>query len=149
MSANINHVVLTGRLTSDPELRALPSGTSVCQLRVAVNGRRPDASGEWREKPNFFDVVIYGARGESLARYLHKGRPVAIDGRLDWREWETQEGRTAQAVKIIANTLQFLDPPHDKTGGHSPDAGDLHAIDGEAEESLDFADQEALTAVAA
>ena len=85
--SNINHVVLTGRLTSDPELRLLPSGTSVCELRVAVNARRREETGEWVEKPNFFDVVVYGASGENVAKYVHKGRPVAVDGRLDWREW--------------------------------------------------------------
>ena len=79
-TSNINNVVLTGRLTSDPDLRALPSGSSVCHLRVAVNARRRDAStGEWGEKPNFFDIVVFGARGETVARYMHKGRAVAIE----------------------------------------------------------------------
>ena len=88
-TSNINHVVLTGRLTSDPDLRALPSGRSVCHMRIAVNGRRRNAGGVWADKPNFFDVVVFGAPAENAARYLHTGRPVAIDGRLDWREWET------------------------------------------------------------
>jgi single-strand DNA-binding protein len=149
-ATNINHVVLTGRLTSDPELRALPSGSSVCELRMAVNARRRDASGEWGEKPNFFDVVVYGTRGENVARYLHKGRPVAIDGRLDWREWETEDGRTAQAVRVIANTVQFLGAPPGGSNGAPPEGADggLHAIAGEDEESLDYADQEAIAAVA-
>lgn len=153
---NINHVVLTGRFTSDPDLRALPSGTGVCNMRVAVNGRRRDASGEWQEKPNFFDVVIYGARAETIARYVHKGRAVAIDGRLDWREWETQEGHRAQAVRVVANTIQFLGSPYDTPTGSgegngllSDDVGALHVIAGDEEESLDVADQEALAAVAA
>src|SRR5438046_1263882 len=85
-ATNINRVVLTGNLTSDPELRSLPSGTSVCKLRVACNTRRKDGpTGEWVDKPNYFDVTVWGAQGENCARYLSKGRPVAIDGRLEWR----------------------------------------------------------------
>jgi len=85
---NINRVVLTGNLTRDPELRSTQGGTSVCSLRIATNSRRKDASGNWVEKPNYFDVTVWGAQGENCAQYLSKGRPVAIDGRLDWREWE-------------------------------------------------------------
>ena len=89
--------MITGNLTRDPELRSLPSGTSVCKLRVAVNSRRKDAaSGEWVDKPNYFDVTVWGAQGENCATYLSKGRPVAVDGRLEWREWEAQDG-TASA----------------------------------------------------
>ena len=88
-ATNINRVIITGNLTSDPELRSLPSGTSVCKLRVACNTRRKDNStGEWVDKPNYFDVTVWGAQGENCARYLSKGRPVAVDGRLEWREWE-------------------------------------------------------------
>jgi single-strand DNA-binding protein len=106
---NINRVVLTGNLTSDPELRSLPSGTSVCSLRVACNTRRKNAStGEWEDKPNYFNVTVWGAQGENAARYLSKGRPVAIDGRLEWREWEAQDGTKRQAVEIIAENVQFL-----------------------------------------
>ena len=106
---NINSVTITGNLTKDPELRSTPSGTSVCKLRVAVNSRRKDgASGEWVDKPNYFDVTVWGAQGENCANYLSKGRPVAVQGRLDWREWESQEGQKRQAVEIIANEVQFL-----------------------------------------
>ena len=105
-------VVITGNLTRDPELRSLPSGTSVCKLRVAVNSRRKDsASGEWVDKPNYFDVTVWGAQGENCATYLSKGRPVAVDGRLEWREWEAQDGTKRQAVEIIANSVQFLGSP--------------------------------------
>ncbi|MDE3070184.1 MAG: single-stranded DNA-binding protein [Acidobacteriota bacterium] len=100
---------MTGNLTADPELRSLPSGTSVCKLRIASNTRRKNGStGEWEEKPNYFDVTVWGAQGENAARYLTKGRPVAIDGRLEWREWEAQDGTKRQAVDIIAETVQFL-----------------------------------------
>ena len=107
-ATNINRVVLTGNLTRDPELRTTPSGTSVCSLRLACNTRRRDASGEWVDKPNFFDVTVWGAQGENCANYLSKGRPVALDGRLEWREWEDQNGNKRQAVDIIADSVQFL-----------------------------------------
>src|SRR5947209_13521059 len=108
-ATNINRVVMTGNLTTDPELRSLPSGTSVCKLRVACNTRRKNSqSGEWEDKPNYFDVTVWGAQGENCARFLSKGRPVALDGRLEWREWETPEGAKRQAVDIIADSVQFL-----------------------------------------
>ena len=106
-TVNINRVVMTGNLTADPELRSTPSGTPVCSLRIACNTRRK-VEGEWVDKPNYFDVTVWGGQGESAARYLSKGRPVAIDGRLEWREWEAQDGSKRQSVEIIADTVQFL-----------------------------------------
>jgi single-strand DNA-binding protein len=107
-ATNINRVVLTGNLTRDPELRSTPSGTSVCSLRLACNTRRRDASGEWVDKPNYFNVTVWGAQGENCAQYLQKGRPVAVDGRLEWREWEDKDGNKRQSVDIIADSVQFL-----------------------------------------
>ncbi|HET9676214.1 MAG TPA: single-stranded DNA-binding protein [Solirubrobacterales bacterium] len=107
-ASNVNVVVITGNLTRDPELRHTGGGTAVCDLRVAVNSRRKDQSGNWVDKPNYFDVTVWGAQGENCANYLSKGRPVAIEGRLDWREWEAKDGSKRQAVQIIANTVQFL-----------------------------------------
>src|SRR5918993_4421058 len=83
--ATINSVVLVGNLTRDPELRHTPSGMAVCSLRLAVNTRRKDESGQWTDKPNYFDITVWGQQGENCAQYLSKGRPVAIDGRLEWR----------------------------------------------------------------
>jgi len=105
---NINRVVLTGNLTRDAELRNTNSGTSVCSLRIATKSPRKHASGNWIEKPNYFDVTVWGAQGENCAQYLSKGRPVAIDGRLNWREWEDQQGNKRQSVDIIADSVQFL-----------------------------------------
>ena len=107
-ASNINSVVITGNLTRDPELRQTPSGTPVCGMRVAVNSRRKDSSGDWVDKPNYFDVTVWGAQGENCANYLFKGRPVAIQGRLDWREWEAKDGGKRQSIEIIAETVQFL-----------------------------------------
>jgi single-strand DNA-binding protein len=121
MAANINRVVLVGNLTRDPELRHTPSGTAVCSLRLAVNTRRKDgATGEWTEKPNYFDITVWGKQGESCAQYLSKGRPVAVDGRLEWREWDAQDGTKRQAVEIIADSVQFLGGRTDGEGGGQP-----------------------------
>src|ERR1700730_6053585 len=98
----INRVVLIGRMTRDPELRALPSGTSVCSLRIACNSSRRDPEGEFTERPNYFDVSVCGAPAESVANYMRKGSRVAIDGRLEWREWETAAEQRRQAVSIVA-----------------------------------------------
>jgi single-strand DNA-binding protein len=118
-ASNVNVVVVTGNLTRDPELRSTPGGTSVCKLRVAVNSRRKDGqSGQWVDKPNYFDVTVWGAQGENCANYLAKGRPVAIEGRLDWREWEAKDGGgKRQSVEIIANSVQFLGSRDGSGGG--------------------------------
>jgi single-strand DNA-binding protein len=116
-ATNINRVVLTGNLTRDPELRSLPSGMSVCSLRLACNTRRKGSSGEWEDKPNYFDVTVWGAQGENCSRFLSKGRPVAIDGRLEWREWQDQQGNKRQSIDVIADSVQFLGGRDDAPGG--------------------------------
>jgi single-strand DNA-binding protein len=114
MSAtNINRVILTGNLTADPELRTAPTGTAVCNLRIASTTQRKDTeTGEWVTKPNYFNVTIWGGQGENAARHLSKGGPVAIDGRLQWREWETSDGSKRQGLDVIADTIQFLGTPN-------------------------------------
>jgi single-strand DNA-binding protein len=113
---SVNRVVLVGRLTRDPELRSLPSGRSVCSLRIACNSSRKDADGAYQERPNYFDVSVFGAAGESVDQYTHKGSRVAVDGRLEWREWETAEQQKRQAVSIVADVVQFLDAPGEGEG---------------------------------
>jgi single-strand DNA-binding protein len=123
-ATNINRVILTGNLTRDPELRSLPSGTSVCSMRLACNTRRKNNStGEWEDKPNYFDITVWGAQGENCARFLAKGRPVAVDGRLEWREWEAQDGTKRQSVEIIADSVQFLGSRDEGTTGGGNGAG--------------------------
>ena len=118
-ATNINRVVLTGNLTRDPELRTTPSGTSVCGLRIACNTRRKDASGQWVDKPNYFDVTVWGAQGENVAQYCAKGRPIAVDGRLEYREWEDKEtGKTRSAIQIVAESVQFLGGRDDAGNGN-------------------------------
>jgi single-strand DNA-binding protein len=122
-ASNVNVVVITGNLTRDPELRHTGGGTAVCELRIAVNSRRKEGQ-EWVDKPNYFDVTVWGAQGENCANYLSKGRPVAVEGRLDWREWEAKDGSgKRQAVSIVANTVQFLGSRDGSGGGNGGNGG--------------------------
>ncbi|MFA4926876.1 MAG: single-stranded DNA-binding protein [Patulibacter sp.] len=116
----INRVTIVGNLTRDPELRALPSGGNVCSLRVAVNERRKDASGQWTDAPNFFNVTIFGNSADNAAKFLAKGRQVAVDGRLRWREWQDQQGNKRESIEIVAQDVQFIGG---REGGGQPGGG--------------------------
>lgn len=140
MAGNINRVIITGNLTKDPDLSSVPSGTSVCTLRVACNGRRRNQAGGWEDAPNYFDVTVFGQQGENCAQYLKKGRGVAVDGRLRWREWTSQEGQKRQAVDIIAESVQFL-PGRDDAGNGNGFSSSVRAS--ESDVPIDTGDFEA------
>ena len=118
-SFTINRVVLIGRLTKDPELRTLPSGSSVCNLGSPATRSRSDAEGEYHDKPNYFDVSVFGGAAESVSRYTRKGSRVAIDGRLEWREWETPDQQKRQAVSVVADTVHVPRQPRRARGRRS------------------------------
>ncbi len=140
-ASNINRVVLTGNLTRDPELRSLQSGTSVCSLRIASNSRRKE-NGEWVDKPNYFSVTVWGAQGENCARFLSKGRPVCIDGRLEWREWQGQDGAKRESVEIVADAVQFLGGRDDAPMGGGASSGNGFAPHSDVPaDTSDFAPQ--------
>lgn len=121
---NINRVVLVGRLTRDPELRALPSGAVLCSLRVACTTMRKELDGSYAEKPNFFSVTVFGPHAENVSRFTRKGSRVGVDGRLDWHEWETGEGVKRQAVEIVAHRVEFLESSmQDGESGAADDPG--------------------------
>jgi single-strand DNA-binding protein len=120
---SLNLVALTGNLTCDPELRSLPSGSSVCSLRLAVNGREK-VGDKWTDRANYFDIEVFGGAADNCARYLTKGRPVAVSGRLRWREWQAQDGSNRQAVSIRADEVVFLgggERSDDLAAGPTPD----------------------------
>lgn len=125
---NINSVTITGNLTRDPESR--PAGQSiVCDLGVAVNESVKE-NGEWVERASFFDITVWGNTAEACQRYLTKGSPVAVTGRLRQDRWTNEQGENRSKVKIIAEQVQF-------TGGGKPsESGDPHP----AEVSQDPAD---------
>jgi single-strand DNA-binding protein len=81
----------------------------VLQLGVAVNGRQKDDAGNWIDKPNFFDVKVFGNQADTLNTHLSKGRRIGVDGRLDWSSWEAQDGSKRSKVEIVAQSVQFLD----------------------------------------
>ena len=124
--ANINRVVLVGNLTRDPELRATGSGLSVCTIRIAVNNRRKKGdTGEWVEEPNYFNVTTFGAQADNVARFLAKGRQVAVDGRLSWSEYEAKDGSgKRERVEVIADSVQFIGP---REGGGGSGGGSEHS----------------------
>ena len=131
--ATINRVVLVGNLTRDPELRSTSGGTSVCRLRIACNTSwRNKETGERDERPNYFDVSVFGPSGEACARFLAKGRPIAVDGRLEWHEWTTADGEQRQAVGVHADSVQFL------AGRERGEAGEEEAEDAEPEAAIAF-----------
>jgi single-strand DNA-binding protein len=138
---SINRVVLVGRLYRAAELRALPSGRSVTNLRIACNSSRRDADGQTSERPNYFDVNVYGVVADSVARYTTKGSRVGIDGKLEWREWETAEQQRRQAVAIVADVVQFLDGPsgrgHEEDTEPESDGGNLGELVGVGADELD------------
>ena len=103
---NINRVTITGNLTKDPEMKMVGEN-QLTKLRVAVNGRKK-VEGVWADDPNYFDVIVWGKQAENAAQYLSRGRGVAVDGRLNWREWETDDGGKRQSVEIVAQSVQFL-----------------------------------------
>ena len=119
---SINRVIISGNLTRDPELRSTASGLPVLGFGVAVNDRRKNQqSGEWEDYPNFIDCTMFGARAESLSRYLNKGTKVSIEGKLRWSQWE-REGQKRSKIEVIVDELEFMSSRNDQSsygGGHT------------------------------
>lgn len=106
--ANLNKVLLIGNLTRDPELRYIPSGSAVADLGLATNFRYTTQDGERKEEVCFIDIVVWGKTAENCANYLSKGRPVFIEGRLQFDSWETADGQKRSKLKVRADKVQFL-----------------------------------------
>lgn len=106
--ADLNRVILAGRLTRDPDVRFTPSGTAVADLGVAISERFKTRSGEWEERAVFVDVVVWGRQAETSGEYLSKGSPVLIEGRLQLDQWETQQGDKRSRLRVRADRVQFL-----------------------------------------
>ncbi|MGV8084021.1 MAG: single-stranded DNA-binding protein [Coriobacteriia bacterium] len=117
--SDINRVVLTGRLTRDPELKALPDGTPILAIRLAFSTRKRDAQGQWGDVSNYVDVSMFGQRAESLSRLLEKGRLIGVDGKLRWREWQTNEGEKRSAIDIAADSIELIGGRSDSSGERS------------------------------
>lgn len=118
----LNNIVLIGRLTKDPELRYTPSGKAVATLRLAVDRGTTNPQGE--KETDFIDVVVWDKQAETVANYLQKGRLVAVQGRLQIRQYETQEGQRREKAEVVANQfggVRFLDSGRDQMGGGGGD----------------------------
>lgn len=121
MPSSTNVVVVSGHMTRDPELKQLPSGSSVCQIRLAVNDRVKRGD-DWMDVAYYFDVTVWGKQGENIAKYLGKGSGIVVTGKLRWREWDAQDGSKRQAVDIEARDVQWM-PKGDGGGERSGGGG--------------------------
>ena len=105
---SINRVVISGNLTRDPDLRSTASGMPVLGFGVAVNDRRKNQqTGEWEDYPNFIDCTMFGARAQSVSRFLSKGSEVAIEGKLRWSQWE-RDGQKRSKIEVIVDEIEFM-----------------------------------------
>ncbi len=102
----MNKVILIGRLTRDPELRHTPNGNAVCQITVAID-RLPDQNGQ--RQADFINVTVWNKQAENVAKYMSKGRLIAVDGRIQTRNYENSEGKRVYVTEVLANTIQFLE----------------------------------------
>ena len=108
MAANLNKVLLIGNLTRDPELKYVPSGAAVANFGLAVNRTYTDANGEKVEDACFVDIVAWNRLAEVVSEYLAKGRPAFIEGRLQMRTWEQEDGKKRSKLEVVAQSIQFL-----------------------------------------
>ena len=121
---SLNKAMIIGNLGRDPEMRYTPNGQAVTQFTVAVNRNYKDQAGEWQEETEWFRVVAWGPLAERTAEYLRKGRKVYVEGRLQTRQWEGQDGQKRYTTELIANTVTPLDPrPRGDDAGESADPG--------------------------
>lgn len=109
--ANLNKVMLIGRLTRDPELRKTNSGTSVTEIGLAVNREFTTSDGSRKKETCFVDVVLWAKRAEVAAQYLKKGSPIFIEGRLELDQWTSPDGAKRSRLRVVADGFQFLDSP--------------------------------------
>jgi single-strand DNA-binding protein len=117
---SLNKAMIIGNLGRDPEMRYTPNGQAVTQFTVAVNRNYKDSSGEWKEETEWFRVVAWGPLAERTAEYLRKGRKVYVEGRLQTRSWEGQDGQKRYTTELIASTVTALDPRPREEGGEPP-----------------------------
>lgn len=115
---SINKVFITGNLTRDPELRETANGFQVLNFGVAVNDRRKNQqTQQWEDYANFVDCTMFGNRASSVARFLAKGSKVAIEGKLRWSQWETQDGSKRSKLEVVVDEIEFMTS---RDGGQQP-----------------------------
>lgn len=119
MAGSVNKVFLMGNLTRDVEMRSLPSGMSVGNFGLAVNERYKDRDGNWQDRANFIDCEIFGNRADALARYLSKGSPVFVEGKLRLDQWQDQQGNKRSKLKVVVDNFEFVGGGRGDGGGGS------------------------------
>lgn len=123
--ASFNKVILMGNLTRDPETRQAQSGTMIVKATIAVNDRRPDGNGNWVDQAHFFDITLFGARGEAFARFHKKGSSVLVEGRLQYSTWEDKEsGQKRNKVDVVVNEWQFAGGGREGSNSESRQGGE-------------------------
>ena len=127
---SFNKVILIGNLTKDPEIRYTPNGTAVANFSLAVN-RKYKQGEEMREEVCFIDIVVFGKQAENCGQYLSKGQGVIIDGRLQQRRWETEEGQKRSRHEVVAQSVQFL--PKRSTDSQEGGREASHSAEGSSE----------------
>lgn len=105
---SINKVFLCGNITRNPEIRKTANGSSVLGFSIAVNDRiKNQQTGQWEDRPNFFDCVMFGPRADSIVHYMAKGMKVAIEGRLRWNQWE-KDGAKRRRVDVVIDDIELM-----------------------------------------
>jgi len=115
--SDVNHVILSGRLTRDPELSQTPNKADVVNFGIAVNRKYKNGNGELKEEANYIDCVAFNNLAQRINQYFAKGRPILIDGRLKYDSWETSEGQKRSKVRVVLDSFNFISPPPPKDGG--------------------------------
>ncbi len=128
---SFNKVILMGNFTRDPELRFLPNNTAVCDMGLAVNDRfQNKATGQWEDRPNFVDCTAFGRTAENISKFFAKGRPIFIEGKLRFEQWEDRtSGQKRSKLKVVVDTWQFVDSK-DSAGAGSNEGGSGHSSSG-------------------
>ncbi|MEP6925718.1 MAG: single-stranded DNA-binding protein, partial [Pyrinomonadaceae bacterium] len=114
---SFNKIILVGNLGKDPELRYTPQGTPVCSFTMATNEKRKGASGEMQDTTTWFRITLWNKQAENASKYLTKGRPVYIEGRLRIEEWTDKDGKTRSSLEVHATDMQFIGNRSDESGG--------------------------------
>lgn len=142
MAGNLNKVFLVGNLTRDPELRHTAQGTSVASFSIAVNRSFKGSDGDFKKEVQFFNIVVWGKQGENCQKYLSKGRSVLVEGRLQNRSYETQDGQKRTVTEIVADNVQFLsgrsDTQEESSDSFAGDFGSSSYADANDDDQVPF-----------
>ena len=120
---NFNKVYLMGNLTRDPEMRTTPTGTSVCQFGMAVNRIYNNSNGERQEETTFVDIEAWGRQAETISKYVNKGNPLFVEGRLKLDTWENNEGEKRSRMKVVLEVFEFISQRGERGGWHAHGGG--------------------------